>query len=232
MIGREAIHDGASPPNRETSPDYDRRRAVWWCLWTWTAMWTGLRLPGGGGSWHYSVQGSRLLFGDDRGQGLHLYATHPELQIGPIALLVATPLRLLGATPGRLLALIAMSLTGPLVLYALWHLVPRVRGGHHGCSPTGLLFLPVWAELVTHAGHLDDVLALLFAVAALHAVRSGHPFAVGLLVAASADAKPWAAAFAPSCSRSCARNDGARWLPVRPAWRWPGCRSCSMTGTR
>lgn len=114
-------------------------------------MWTGLRLPGGGGSWHYFAQGSRLLFGDDRGEGLRLYATHPELQIGPIAFLVATPLRLLGAMPGRLLALITMSLTGPLVLYALWHLVPARTRQPSRLLTTGLLFLPVWAELVTHA---------------------------------------------------------------------------------
>ncbi|WP_285619380.1 hypothetical protein [Actinoallomurus iriomotensis] len=225
MIEQEVVHDGASPAARETSPEHDRRsRAVWWCLWTWTAIWTGLRLPGGGGSWHYFAQGSRLLFGDDPGQGLHLYAAHPDLQIGPIAFLVATPLRLLGATPGRLLALTAMSLTGPLVLYALWRLAPAGTRQPSRLLTTGLLFLPVWAELVTHAGHLDDVLALLFAVAALHAVRSGHPVAAGLLVAASADAKPWAAAFAPlvlavarpdrwRAAAACAAGVAVAWLP-------------------
>jgi hypothetical protein len=169
---------------------------VWWCLWAWTAVWTGIRLPGGGGSWHYFAQGSRLLLGDDQGQGLHLYAAHPELQIGPLAFLVATPLRLLGATPGRMLALIIMSATGPFVLDALWRLVPSYRRRPSRLLIAGLLFLPVWAELVTHAGHLDDVLALVFAVAALHALTGGQPVAAGLLVAASADSKPWAAAFA------------------------------------
>jgi hypothetical protein len=177
-------------------------------------MWTGLRLPGGGGSWHYFTQGSRLLFGDDQGQGLHVYAAHPELQIGPIAFLVATPLRLLGATPGRMVALIAMSATGPFVLRALWRLVPASTRRPSRLLTAGLLFLPVWAELVTHAGHLDDVLALAFAVAALHAVRSGHPVVAGLLVAASADAKPWALAFAPLLL-AVARRD--RWSAV-VAW--------------
>jgi hypothetical protein len=187
-------------------------------------MWTGIRLPGGGGSWHYFAQGSRLLFGDDQGQGLHVYAAHPELQIGPIAFLVATPLRLLGATPGRIVALVAMSVTGPLVLSALWRLVPASARRPSRLLIAGLLFLPVWAELVTHAGHLDDVLALAFAVAALHAVRSDHPVVAGLLVAASADAKPWAMAFAPlllavarrdrwSAAAACAAGLGAAWLP-------------------
>jgi hypothetical protein len=197
MIGTSP-RENAQPLDHEANPDHDRRlRSVWWCLWTWTAIWTGMRLPGGGGSWHYFAQGSRLLFGDDRGQGLHLYAAHPELQIGPIAFLVATPLRLLGATPGRIVALIAMSATGPFVLCALWRLVPAYARRPSRLLAAGLLFLPVWAELATHAGHLDDVLALVFAVAALHAVRSGHPVLTGLLVAAAADAKPWAAAFAP-----------------------------------
>lgn len=197
---------------------------MWWCLWTWTAVWTGLRLPGGGGSWHYFAEGSRLLFGDGRGRGLQLYAAHPELQIGPIAFLVATPLRLLGATPGRLLALVAMSATGPFLLYALWRLVPAYARRPSRLLAAGLLFVPVWAELVTHAGHLDDVLALVFAVAALHAVRSGHPVVTGLLVAAAADAKPWAAAFAPlllaftwggrwRAVAACAAGLAVAWLP-------------------
>jgi hypothetical protein len=181
---------------------------VWSCLWAWAALWTGMRLPGGGGSWHYFAQGSQLLFGDDQGQGLHVYAAHPELQIGPIAFLVATPLRLFGATPGRLLAIIAMSTTGPLLLSALWRLVPVSAWRPSRLLTAGLLFLPVWAELVTHAGHLDDVLALAFAVAALHAVRSGNPVVAGLLLAASADSKPWAVAFAPLLL-AVARND--RW---------------------
>lgn len=209
----------------ETDHDFERRlRSVWWCLWTWAAMWTGLRLPGGGGSWHYFAQGSRLLFGDDRGQGLQLYAAHPELQIGPIAFLVATPLRLLGTTPGRFLAIIVMSATGPFVLRALWALVPTHAQRPGRLLTAGLLFLPVWAELVTHAGHLDDVLALLFAVAALHAIRSGHPIVAGLLVAASADAKPWAMAFAPlllavarhdrfRAAAACAAGLAVAWLP-------------------
>ncbi len=193
-----------------------RIRSVWWWVWAWAAVWTGARLPGGGGSWHYFAQGSRLLFGDDPGQGLHLYAAHPDLQIGPVAFLAATPLRLLGASTGRLAAIAAMSATGPLVLYALWRLVPEPGRRPSRLLAAGAVFLPVWAELVTHAGHLDDVLALIFAVAALHAVRSGHPVAAGLLVAASADAKPWAAAFAPLVLAVAGR---ARW---RAGAAWAG----------
>jgi hypothetical protein len=59
----------------------------------------------------------------------------------------------------------------------------------------GLLFIPVWEELAGRAGHLDDVLALTFAVAALLAVQRQHAVAAGVLLAFAADAKPWALAF-------------------------------------
>ncbi|WP_329244273.1 hypothetical protein OG417_47510 [Actinoallomurus sp. NBC_01490] len=88
------MHKTARPRRRTAVPEAaepDRRlRTVWWVLWGWTAV----RLPGGGGAWHYFTQGSRLLFGDDRGQGLQLCAAHPDLRIGPVAFLVVTPLRL------------------------------------------------------------------------------------------------------------------------------------------
>lgn len=196
-----------------------RERAVWWWLWAWAAAWTGARIPGGGGSWHYFALGSRVLFGDDAGEGLHLYAAHPDLQIGPIAFLVATPLRLLG---GRLLAVLVMSATGPFLLNAVWHLVPAPARRPSRLLTAGLVFLPIWAELATHAGHLDDVLALMFAVAALHAVRSGHPVATGVLLAASADAKPWAAAFVPLLlalpGRDRLRASAAWALTLAAAW--------------
>ncbi|MFL5859977.1 MAG: hypothetical protein ACJ780_04250 [Solirubrobacteraceae bacterium] len=172
-------------------------------------MWTTIRLPGAGGAWRYFAEGSRLLFHGGRAGGLHLYAAHPELQIGPIAFLVAAPLRALGWWPSRVVAVALMSMTGPLVLGALWRLVPPSARRPWRLGLAGLVFLPGWAELVTHAGHLDDVLALGFGVAALHAVAHGRAVPTGLLVAAAADAKPWALAFAPLVLV----------LPARTWWR-------------
>jgi hypothetical protein len=89
-----------------------------------------------------------------------------------------------------------MSLTGPLMLAAVWRLVPaQERRPRSRLLFAGLLFLPVWAELTTHFAHLDDLLALAFSVAALHAVDRRHPVWAGLALAAAVDAKPWAAAF-------------------------------------
>lgn len=195
VTGATSAADRAAAPQpgsaRPESADGGPRPArVWWWLWCWTALWTVIRLPGGGGSWHYFAQGSGLLFGDDRGQGLHLYAAHPELRIGPIAFVVATPLRLLGSWPGRAVAVPLMSLTGPLLLGSLWRLVPPHARRPSRLLIAGLWFLPVGAELVTHAGHLDDVLALVFGIAAMRAVARGNPIAAGLLVAAVACWRP------------------------------------------
>lgn len=187
-------------------------------------VWTLIRVPGAGGSWHYFAQGGHLLFDDDAGQGLHLYAAHPELQIGPLALVVAAPLQLLGPLAGRVLAVLAMSLTGPPLLGALWRLVPPPARRPARLLAAGVVFVPAWAELVTHAGHLDDVLALGFGVAAMHGVVRRKPVVAGILVAAAADSKPWAAGFAPlllalpvrawwRAAAACALGLAAAWLP-------------------
>ncbi|MCW2886989.1 MAG: hypothetical protein QOE54_3154 [Streptosporangiaceae bacterium] len=170
---------------------------VWRWLWAWTGLWALIHVKGAGGSWHYFAQGSQLLFGDDRGEGLHLYAAHPELQIGPLTFLVARPLQVLGPGQGRTVAVLLMSLTGPPLLAALWRLVPVQVRQPSRLLAAGLLFLPIWAELVTHAGHLDDVLALTCGVAAMYTLSNKNALATGLLVAAAADCKPWALAFAP-----------------------------------
>ena len=89
-----------------------------------------------------------------------------------------------------------MSLTGPLVLAAVWRLLPPAeRRRRSRLLFAGLVFLPVWTELTTHFAHLDDLMALGFSVAALHAVARRHPVWAGLALAAAADSKPWAAAF-------------------------------------
>lgn len=43
-------------------------------------------------SWHFVTAGAALLGSDDTGAGLHPYATHPQLQIGPATFLAAAPL--------------------------------------------------------------------------------------------------------------------------------------------
>ena len=173
------------------------RHGVWRVLWAWTALWGVLHGPGGGYSWHFFATGARLLTGGASVGGLHLYATHPELQIGPLALLVAVPLAHLDPWQGRLAAPVLLTALGP----ALFAVTVRMRERHTRLPDalvltTGLLLLPLWTEVSTHYGHLDDALALLTVVLALHAAEQGRPVLTGLLLAASVDAKPWALGFA------------------------------------
>jgi hypothetical protein len=168
----------------------------WWVLWPWALAWVAFQAGMAGQSWHFFAQGGRLLFANAPGAGLRLYAAHPDLQIGPLALAVSSVFRALGPGNGETTAIAAMSLTGPLMLAAVWRLVPASeRRRPSRLLFAGLLFLPVWTELTTHFAHLDDLLALGFSVAALHAVDRRHPVWAGLALAAAVDAKPWAAAF-------------------------------------
>ena len=168
----------------------------WWVLWPWAVAWVAFQAGMAGQSWHFFAQGGRLLFANAPGAGLRLYAAHPDLQIGPLALAVSSVFRALGPGNGESTAIAAMSLTGPLMLAAVWRLVPTAeRRRRSRLLFAGLLFLPVWTELTTHFAHLDDLLALGFSVAALHAVNRRHPVWAGLALAAAVDAKPWAAAF-------------------------------------
>ena len=174
-----------------------RRLWPWFVLWPWSAACAAWHLPGAGQSWHFMATGGRLLLSGQPGGGLHLYAAHPQLQIGPLTLAVSGTLGLLFPGHSRLATIAAMSLTGPPLLAAIWRLVPAARQRRGRLFLAGLFFLPVWTEVTTHFAHLDDLLALSFSVAAMHAVTRRYPVLAGLALAAAADAKPWAAAFAP-----------------------------------
>lgn len=195
-------------------------------LWGWNLVWALIYVKGAGGTWHYFDDGARLLFGGGPHGGLHLYAARPDLQIGPVAFLIASPLTLLGPLAGRVVAVVLMALTGPLLLKALWRMVPEPARDPARLQAAGVFFLPVWAVLATHAGHLDDILALAFTVGAMHARIHRHPVLTGLLIAAAADSKPWALAFAPllltlpikDCAKAlaaCAAGLALAWSPFQ-----------------
>ena len=158
----------------------------------WTALWAWAQSIPSGLSWHFFASGSQLLF---HGSGLNLYAEHPELQIGPLAFLVAAPLAALGDA-AQPLALILMTAAGPLCLALIaplvpqWHRVRRV-------FLAGLVLMPAWTVLSVRFGHLDDVLALVLAVVALRAVVANRAAFAGLALGAAVAAKPWALGFFP-----------------------------------
>jgi hypothetical protein len=164
----------------------------WAGVAAWTALWAWLQSNPSGLSWHFFASGSHLLFD---GAGLNLYAEHPELQIGPLAFLVATPLTYLGDA-AQPVALILMTAAGPLCL--AW-IAPLVLGRqrHLRVFLAAIVLVPAWTVLSVRFGHLDDVIALVLAVGALRAVAANRAALAGLALGAAVAAKPWALGFIP-----------------------------------
>ena len=168
---------------------------TWAALAVWTLIWAATRYRQLGSSWHYFRQGARLLFHPGATGGLHIYATHPWLQIGPLSYVAAAPFSVGPVAVGRIAAVTAMTAAGLLAI-AVAASTSHVRAGlARRTRWAGLLFLPVWTELGTSTGHLDDVLAILLALLAAYTASRARPVLTGLLLAGAVDAKPWAFGF-------------------------------------
>ena len=95
--------------------------ASWTLVGLWAALWAASMWPNSALSWHFSVDGARLLV---HGSGLNLFADAPWLQTGPLSLVVAAALSPLPANVAKDIALVAMTAAGPLLQYLLlllWH---------------------------------------------------------------------------------------------------------------
>jgi len=160
------------------------------------ALWAAAQVGHALVSWHFIATGAALLGSDDTGAGLHLYATHPQLQIGPLTFLAAAPLNGLPAWLSGSVAAVVIAATAPAMLLSLSHL-PHLTVTSRQRGLAAAVLLPVWAELAVHYTHLDDALALVLLIAGMHAVARCRPIPAALLLAESADAKPWALAFVP-----------------------------------
>jgi len=165
----------------------------WTFVAIWTAWWAWHMWPNSGLSWHFSVDGAKLLV---HGSGLNLYADAPWLQTGPLSLVVAALLRPLPANMGKDLALVAMTAAGPLLIAALTPLVAPAKR-HRRMLIAAIVLIPAWTVLSVRWGHLDDVLAMAFAIVALRAVSADRPVLAGLALAAAIASKPWAVGFLP-----------------------------------
>jgi len=163
-------------------------RGVWAALIGWTAVWAWLRAQPSGISWHFFPLGAQLMF---HGPGLHLYAEHPELQIGPLTFLVTLPLTWLPAGSGLVCGQILMTAVLPLALAVIAPLVDPPRRGAR-ILLAGLVLAPTWTVLSVRWGHLDDALALLLLCVAVRAARDDRAVLAGLALALAAGAKPWA----------------------------------------
>ncbi|KQU68858.1 hypothetical protein ASC58_09270 [Phycicoccus sp. Root101] len=179
---------------------------AWWrtvVLVLWAAGWFAALAVHGGGSWHFFATGGRVLADLDDGTtaGLHVYAEHPLLQIGPVALGLAWALTQLSAGHGLLAAEALGTASGAAVVVLVHGIDGRLRrrrgtAARKGAEGPLLLatacFTPVWLYAAISSAHLDDVLALTFCVIALSCVLSDHPAWAGVAVAAAVDSKPWA----------------------------------------
>lgn len=181
----------------------------------WTAIWFAILARNGGIAWLFFVKGSSLLFngtynGHNRPGFLHIYASYPGFQIGPLAFGVAQVIRNLipGQPIGRdqnvVLAQLIMSAMGLLTLVVIRRiaLVARpelatLRSFRRTFLVGGAAFMIAWMELAVAFGHLDDSLALLLAAGAVLTAIQGHPVLTGLAIGLATDAKPWALIFLP-----------------------------------
>src|SRR5674476_211634 len=167
--------------------------ASWTVVSLWAAWWAWHMWPDSGLSWHFSVEGSRLLL---HGSGLNLFADAPWLQTGPLSLVVAALLGPLPANVGKSVALLGMAVAGPLLIAALAPLVAPAKR-HQRIFIAAIVLIPAWTVLSVRWGHLDDVLAMIFAIVALRAVSADRPVLAGVALAAAIAAKPWAVGFLP-----------------------------------
>ena len=173
------------------APDAARRRAVTAVI-AWGLAWAVVSRVGGMYSWHYFVTGGRLLSSPASPQGgLHLFATHPELQMGPLTLAVsAAVVSLVGPAASSWIGAALMVALGAVDVWLLTLLAPGRRLQRWLVS--AIVVIPAWSVLAVHYGHLDDVLALSFMAAGLVAARRGHPWIAVVAAGLAAAAKPWA----------------------------------------
>jgi hypothetical protein len=208
-------HESASPGGGNSRPGtrlagYWRRYWYLLVLGCWTLAWSVHFSRHGGMAWHFFASGSALLFAGAPSPGappggLHLYANYPQLQIGPLAFVIAEGLRQLGPHQGVFAAEAVLTLAGLYLVHTVMRIAlvarPDLAGQPVALRLTllagGAVFLVGWAELATTFAHLDDAVALVLAVLAVRAALSGRPVLTGLCIGLATDSKPWALVFLP-----------------------------------
>jgi hypothetical protein len=156
------------------------------------------------GDWHYSVQAARLLTGHGPGSGLHVFAAHPELTMGPLTVVLARVLEL-GGTNGLARAEVLGWVLGPVALWLLERAALRVRPASERrfvqatTLVGGAMLLQTWAHASGTMTHLDDVLTMSFAALAVWAVAERRPWLLAAAVGLAAASKPWGVLLLPLC---------------------------------
>ena len=154
-------------------------------------------------SWHYFVDAAHLLLDSAAdGGGLALYHARPELQFGPVVIVVAVPFHWLPATIGEWAIMAIGSLAGVAGLACGVEAV-RIRRPEIDATTrrvaavVGVLFIVWWLRLSAYTTHVDDVIALSALAASGLAIERRRPGWVVAALAVAAAAKPWAIGFVP-----------------------------------
>lgn len=151
------------------------------------ALLMALLIPVGTHDWPYLAEGARLLWSRE---WAHVYALRPDVQVGPLALLLALLIDSVAATHGANVGLVLGALAyGPVLSLALRtaHAVPTPRR----LLLVGLVGLLPWTALAG-SGHLDEMLTLVLLLLAARAGASRRPALSGVLIGLATVAKPWA----------------------------------------
>ena len=135
-----------------------------------------------GGDWSFFAAAGRTL---GSGRWAHLYVDHPNIQTGPITIVIAWAIDPLGLAAVRL----AIMLTGIAVMGLLvWS--SRGLPGVRWRLAIGGAALALWWPQMSFFGHLDDALVLLLAVAGVVMARREQRLATGVLGGVAVGVKP------------------------------------------
>jgi hypothetical protein len=145
------------------------------------------------GAWsdfHYYATGARQL---TSGDALQLFVEHPEVQVGPVALLVVRALLLLGESTARVVDQVLATGLVVVPLLVTQRLHPSRRWLHWSVAVAlGLS----WTQITSHVQPADAFTLAAVCLAVL-ALQQGRANAAALLLVLAAGCKPWAA---PICT--------------------------------
>jgi hypothetical protein len=199
------------------------RTRAWVVLVVLTAVVALVQLPGPHATaWHFFDEAARLLIGrgpSGEAGGLRLYADRPDLQFGPLSILLAVPFALLGETVGQWAAMVVTAGAGlaayALILSGVECLLPSGRRvADSAMLFGGVLAVITWGDIAIRTAHIDDAVALVGLAAALRwcALDRARPATLALAVAAAA--KPWALMFVPLALVPSGHHRGRRMVLV------------------
>lgn len=159
-----------------------------------------------GVDWHYVAGGGRLLLGwhadttamlPGKGAGLHFYAGHPDVQIGPLALLLGGLITLCGPFAWS----VAVALEFCMGLQVIAALAARATGAtvrqRFGMLVVDCLVIISFGDAAFVWGHLDDVLVLWACVRVMSARDQGRQATLVCFLVFAVAAKPTAVVLLP-----------------------------------